>query len=178
MQHADGCAADHRLEDAVQAALATYGLLAITPQPGKFTILASFVLHDQILDRLKVISLGTGSKCLPAARLPMCGDALHDSHAEAIARRGFTRWILEEIRRDQQGVRSDWLYAPEKSIYALKNDIYVYLYVSTVPCKKNFASCAFPSFTVTQVAMLQRDYSPLSRIPTWPRLKTRLHGQS
>ncbi|KZV71413.1 hypothetical protein PENSPDRAFT_577733 [Peniophora sp. CONT] len=134
MQHADGPAVDSRLEDVVKAALNTYRSLAFTLQPGKFTILASFVVHHRNRDVLKVISLGTGSKCLPTERLPACGDALHDSHAEVIARRGFIRWLLEEIRRDQQSIPSEWLSGSGESGYALRDDVHVYLYVSTVPC--------------------------------------------
>ena len=45
-------------------------------------------------------SLATGTKCLPASALKQArGKVLHDSHAEILALRGFSRWILEEIGR-------------------------------------------------------------------------------
>mgnify|MGYP002718872709 CR=1 FL=1 len=49
--------------------------------------------------RVIPVSLGTGVKVLPANRLPPLGDAVHDSHAEVLARRGFVRWLLDEGRK-------------------------------------------------------------------------------
>jgi tRNA-specific adenosine deaminase 1 len=93
------------INDVVSATLSQYAQLPFAPQPGKYTVLASFALHDDS-DRARtaavprLLSLGTGAKCLPTCRLPQRGDALHDSHAEVIARRGAVRWLLEEVQRD------------------------------------------------------------------------------
>ncbi|KAF8488931.1 hypothetical protein F5888DRAFT_1750230 [Russula emetica] len=46
----------------------------------------------------QLLAGGAGVKCLPTSCLPVRGDALHDSHAEVIARRGAIRsWLLEEV---------------------------------------------------------------------------------
>ncbi|KAI0069181.1 adenosine deaminase/editase [Artomyces pyxidatus] len=120
-------------DDIASAALLVAASLPYKPQPDKFTILASFVLESRTSGLVKVISLGTGSKCLPSGRLPPRGDALHDSHAEVLARRGAVRWLLEEILRDTRQP-SDWVDRRTDGMYDLKDDIILYLYVSTVPC--------------------------------------------
>ncbi|KAI0637911.1 hypothetical protein C8Q77DRAFT_1048613 [Trametes polyzona] len=109
--------------------------LNFKPPDGQFTILAGFVLRSP--EQLKVISLGTGSKCLPASRLPRGGDALHDSHAEVLARRGAIRWFLEEIGRfcsNDLPYSSPWLERGVDGIFFLRNDVKLDMYISTVPC--------------------------------------------
>ena len=111
-----------------------YSSLAVKIPPGQYTILAAFVLTCP--SAAKVISLATGSKCLPTTRFPRMGDALHDSHAEVLARRGAVRWLMEEVRRasaSQQG--SAWLLKASDGKYSLQDGVHTHLYVSTVPCK-------------------------------------------
>ncbi|KAK0467884.1 uncharacterized protein EV420DRAFT_432982 [Desarmillaria tabescens] len=107
----------------------TYASLRISPPDGKFTIFASFFLTDQ--RRTKVISIATGTKCLPTSRLPTQGEALHDSHAEVLARRGAIRWFMEEILRQ---TASDWIVRRASGKYALRDGVTLNLYISTVPC--------------------------------------------
>ena len=133
----------------VSATLTQYSSLPFAPQPGKHTVLASFALHDTRSGRVRLLSLGAGVKCLPASRLPVRGDALHDSHAEVIARRGAIRWLLEEVQRDalQAQAQNDpssstpaskaesaWVCARDDGLYALRDDVHLWMYASTVPC--------------------------------------------
>ncbi|KAI0356529.1 hypothetical protein OH77DRAFT_1477651 [Trametes cingulata] len=109
--------------------------LNFKPPEGQFTVLAALILRTT--DELKVVSLGTGSKCLPATRLPKNGDALHDSHAEVLARRGAIRWLLEEIGRQcSQGppYTSRWLTRNEDGQFALREGVNLDMYISTLPC--------------------------------------------
>ncbi|KAH9983470.1 adenosine deaminase/editase [Russula compacta] len=123
------------INDVVSAALSQYASLPFAPQPGKFTVLASFALNSPRSGRTGLLSLGAGVKCLPASRLPVRGDALHDSHAEVIARRGAIRWLLEEVRRDAQAPGSSpWVRARPDGLYALRDDVHLWMYASTVPC--------------------------------------------
>jgi tRNA-specific adenosine deaminase 1 len=79
-----------------------------------------------------LISLGTGVKVLPAARLPPLGDTLHDSHAEVLARRGLRRWLLAEATRVLGGEASVWVIQ-DKEKFALAPGVQVWLYVSALP---------------------------------------------
>lgn len=118
------------LEDVWQT-LATRSLRFF--RPGQYTILAGIVLSNGDRD-YKCISLGTGSKCLPQAHLPHAGEALHDSHAEVIARRGAIHWFLREMCQSNE-YKSQWLlYSPDDRRWHLKESVQVHMYVSTLPC--------------------------------------------
>lgn len=144
------------VDQIVSVTFASYAALSFRPQPTKFTILASFVLvhHADLPEtsRIQVISLGTGSKCLPENRLPVSGDALHDCHAEVLARRGAIRWLAQEVMRDysvdskesdnsqeesKSQCRSLWICREsyDNGKYRLRDGVKLVLYVSTVSCK-------------------------------------------
>ncbi|OSX59308.1 hypothetical protein POSPLADRAFT_1150023 [Postia placenta MAD-698-R-SB12] len=120
---------------------------------GKYTIVASFVLSRR--KALKVISLATGSKCLPTEKFTEEGDALHDSHAEVLARRGAQRWFLEEIQRISSGEHdSPWVRKTTDDMFELLDNVEITLYISTVPCGD--ASTRFlASFQDTEMAALK-----------------------
>jgi tRNA-specific adenosine deaminase 1 len=70
------------------------------PQEKEWTTLAAIVMDlgshtnsksNEIQRNLKVVAIGTGSKCLSESRLGKDGTFIDDSHAEIIARRGFIR---------------------------------------------------------------------------------------
>jgi len=84
----------------------------------------------------KVISLGTGSKCLPTVLFSPRGDALHDCHAEVLARRGAIRWFLEEIERYHDSGGSEWIARDRDGDckYTPKDGVHIHMYISTVPC--------------------------------------------
>ena len=136
----------------VSATLSQYSSLPFAPQPGKHTVLASFALHDTHSGRVQLLSLGAGVKCLPASRLPVRGDALHDSHAEIIARRGAIRWLLEEVQRDAQAQgqneHSAWVYARDDGLYVLRDNVHLWMYASTVPCTL-LRAFIYPTFPFT-----------------------------
>lgn len=64
----------------------------------EWTVLATISLVFPSTSEVRCVSLGTGVKVLPANRLPPLGDAVHDSHAEVLAKRGFVRWMMEEAK--------------------------------------------------------------------------------
>ncbi|KAI0796491.1 adenosine deaminase/editase [Abortiporus biennis] len=117
----------------VEHVQALYTSLAFKPPPQKWTILAAFVLTNIDTGALKVISLASGSKCLPATRLVKEGDVLHDSHAEVLARRGALRWFLEEVQRSMD-TKSEWLRHLNDGLLSLAQDVQLVLYVSMAPC--------------------------------------------
>ncbi|KAF8450872.1 adenosine deaminase/editase [Boletus edulis BED1] len=116
--------------------LSKFHSLNHTPSNGTYTILAAFVLSCSDPDlRTQIIALATGCKCLPKDRLPEQGDALHDSHAEVLARRSALRWFLEEIGRYVvRGCHSPWLTRDSDGMFRLKHGVGVTMYISTPPC--------------------------------------------
>lgn len=109
-----------------------YATFRFSPPSGQYTILAAFVLENASADH--TISIGTGSKCLPTAQFSVTGDALHDSHAEVLARRGAMLWLYEEMDRHENS-GSAWIELGSHGKYRLKVGTQLYLYVSTVPCQ-------------------------------------------
>ncbi|KAI1488386.1 hypothetical protein F5X96DRAFT_85592 [Biscogniauxia mediterranea] len=63
--------------------------------------LSGIVAQD---NKFRCISLATGMKCLPSAKLPQArGNVLHDWHAEVLAIRAFNRFVLDECKALAQG---------------------------------------------------------------------------
>lgn len=115
-----------------------YSSFGFTPQHSQYTVLASFFLICSGTTDIKIISLGTGTKCLPANRLSPRGEIVNDSHAEVLARRNASLWFLEEIQRicSVHTYHSPWLdVVCFDGRYALRDGVKLYLYISTIPCK-------------------------------------------
>ncbi|KAH9843974.1 uncharacterized protein C8Q71DRAFT_793601 [Rhodofomes roseus] len=159
------------------SALDLYSTLSLKLPPNQYTILAAFILTSS--DALQVISLATGSKCLPTERFAKEGDALHDSHAEVLARRGAVRWLMTEVRRaSAKQQESAWLRRNLDGKHALKHGACLQLYVSTVPCGD--ASTRFlASFQDAEMAAL-KDSSQFPELPPGAASRGRnnysLHG--
>ncbi len=71
------------------------------PRAGsEWTVFAAIVVKTQgggDGGPLRVLSAGTGSKCLGASELSAEGDLVGDGHAEVVARRGLVRFLLREM---------------------------------------------------------------------------------
>ena len=114
---------------------AVYTSLRFKPPIGQYTILAGFILVSP--EELHVISLATGSKCLPANRLSRRGEAVNDSHAEILAKRGALLWFFDEIHRVENRSSeepSHWLEKRPSGRYQLRHTVHIHMYISTVPC--------------------------------------------
>ena len=121
-------------DSVVRATLNLYSTLKFRPtNPAQYTILSSLTLVHRT-GSITPISLATGSKCLPATRLSANGDAVHDSHAEVLARRGAIRWLMEEICRSTQR-SSEWLERKKTGKWGLKTGVSLHMYISTLPCE-------------------------------------------
>ncbi|KIK99701.1 hypothetical protein PAXRUDRAFT_30345 [Paxillus rubicundulus Ve08.2h10] len=116
--------------------LQKYRALNHRPTNGAYTILAALALTFPSPGvSFKIIALATGCKCLPKDRLPQQGDALHDSHAEVLARRCALRWFLEEIGRYvSRDAQSQWLTRDHEGMFSLKEGVRMIMYTSTPPC--------------------------------------------
>ncbi|RDB20535.1 tRNA-specific adenosine deaminase 1 [Hypsizygus marmoreus] len=156
------------IEDHVDSILTIYASTSFKPPSSQYTVAASFYLTHPTSPNTKVISIATGTKCLPTVRLPLKGEALHDSHAEVLARRGATRWFLEEIGRCQGSsdsrFQSNWIYQTSAGgKYDIREGVKVHLYISTVPCGD--ASMRFLAAVQDEEMAALKDstvYAPLS----------------
>lgn len=127
---------------AISTIVDTYSVLAYRPHGSAWTILASFFLSRKpnislgTSGEIKVISLATGTKCLPTSRLSNRGELVHDSHAEVLARRCALRWFMEEVHRisSDGSSKSAWITQTSDGKYGLQVGVELNLYVSTVPC--------------------------------------------
>jgi tRNA-specific adenosine deaminase 1 len=141
---------------AVSTILHTYSVLEYQPHGAAWTILASFFLSRKpdislgTSGEIKVISLATGTKCLPTSKLSNRGELVHDSHAEVLARRSALRWFVEEVQRvsSNGSFQSAWITQSSDRKYVLQVGVELNLYVSTVPCtpsiKLSFSSSSDP----------------------------------
>lgn len=99
------------------------------PTNSQWTILSCIIEYNSLKDSLKVVSLGTGSKCLGRTQMSTKGDKINDSHSEVIARRGFIRYIYEEIMN-----KSTFLYDSEKNMFCKKDHISYHFFSTQTPC--------------------------------------------
>lgn len=93
-------------------------------------------------DAVSVVALATGSKCLSASGLRQDGRALHDSHAEVLARRSFIHFLQSQLllcNELGESAVSDGNCILAKSPrddgrYCLKDGVSLHLFVSQAPC--------------------------------------------
>ena len=125
------------IDDIVQLILDSYAKL---PKKGKpcldkkeWTVLSAFVLQrpDQ---GLKVVALGTGTKCLGQNEVSSKGDLVHDSHAEVIAKRAFVLYLIEEVHVAFKGHENSIFEVDKSKKARLKNDHIFHFYSSFPPC--------------------------------------------
>ncbi|CAH0385929.1 unnamed protein product [Bemisia tabaci] len=85
---------------------------------------------------LKVVSLATGSRCIGKSRLNATGTLVHDSHAEVLARRGFLRYLYEQIEMFQRRGTSDVIEESNFTIekFKLKDSVEFHFFSSHIPC--------------------------------------------
>lgn len=105
------------------------------PQGREVTVLAAFLISSPTKE-LKVVALGTGTKCIGRSRLSSRGDVVNDSHAEIIARRALLRYFYSEIQRDDVTNSFFQLEADVfgRGKYKIRQGWQLHLYISQLPC--------------------------------------------
>jgi tRNA-specific adenosine deaminase 1 len=92
---------DKSTADVVSAILAVYDKLPVggKPRDDEYTVLAAIVAVSDTTGEHLVVSLATGTKCIGRDFHNKNGCLLSDSHAEVVARRGFIRYLYEQLRK-------------------------------------------------------------------------------
>jgi len=102
------------------------------PKPNEWTVLSGVVKSNKDED-LEVISLGTGSKCLSMTQMSPEGNVLNDSHAEVLARRGFIRYLYEQIELSTEKKDSILSKNPDGK-FTLTSGVHFHFFSSQTPC--------------------------------------------
>ncbi|KAK7469601.1 hypothetical protein BaRGS_00036391 [Batillaria attramentaria] len=122
------------------------------PQTGKeWTLLAAVVLHNTnnqacLSAEMKVVAMGTGSKCLGQSKMSTTGEVVNDSHAETVARRAFVLYLYEELQAAYLGSNSEVFTSPSPqsgSRCTVKAGIHFHFFTSHTPCGD---ASIFPKF--------------------------------
>lgn len=103
----------------------------------KWKVLSGIVMTtDEDMEKMTVVGVSTGTKCISGEHISMNGAALNDCHAEIISRRCFKDFIYSQIEKFCQGdVHEDCiLIRRESGGFELKPHVKFHLFISTAPC--------------------------------------------
>ena len=118
---------------------ACYGQVQSTvdyPQPGR-KVIAAFVMEDMSSGEMKVVSIGSGTRCITGDNMSLEGCVVNDSHAEVIARRSLIRFFYKQLLIFYGGVSSNSVFTAsegQSSLLHVKENLKFHLYISTAPC--------------------------------------------
>ncbi|KAF6073822.1 adenosine deaminase RNA specific [Phyllostomus discolor] len=99
-------------------------------------ILAAIIMKKDSDDLGVVVSLGTGNRCVKGDSLSLKGETVNDCHAEIISRRGFIRFLYNELMKYSPQTAKDSIFEPVRGGEKLqiKKTVSFHLYISTAPC--------------------------------------------
>jgi len=106
----------------------------IAPHPlfAKWKVIAGIAVTTP--EECHVISLASGTKCVNGVQISLQGHTVNDCHAEVLARRGFVRYLYEQLTLVIQGHQSLILQATVNGGFELRPEVDVHLVISTSPC--------------------------------------------
>ncbi|KAJ2063455.1 hypothetical protein GGI17_001671 [Coemansia sp. S146] len=109
----------------------------------EWTVLAGFVIEDtrpETSERFTCVALGTGLKCLHSEQLRPFGDAVHDSHAEIVARRALVVYLMNQLQLSMATAPCEmpkiFNLQPGSTKYrfGVHGQLQLHLYTSQCPC--------------------------------------------
>ncbi|XP_046549204.1 tRNA-specific adenosine deaminase 1-like [Haliotis rubra] len=121
-----------------------YGYYKSLPKTGKpamgreWTLLSAVVMTTQTETgfSMKVVAMGTGSKCIGKSKMSKAGDIVNDSHAEIIARRSFLCYLYEDLRVVYGGGQGEVFLPPQDGCHRckVKPGVHFHFFTSQTPC--------------------------------------------
>ncbi|KAJ6638122.1 Double-stranded RNA-specific editase Adar [Pseudolycoriella hygida] len=105
------------------------------PTYKSYKVLAGIVMTTEdgtSLENAKVVSIGTGTRCMYNVKEDDQGLVLHDMHAEVLARRNFVRFLFDQLKQLEDKKSSIFL-SNGKEIQ-LKEGIGFHMYINAIPC--------------------------------------------
>uniref|UniRef100_A0A8C5QGG3 Adenosine deaminase RNA specific n=2 Tax=Leptobrachium leishanense TaxID=445787 RepID=A0A8C5QGG3_9ANUR len=98
-------------------------------------ILAAIIMKKDSDDMGTVVSIGTGNRCVKGEELSLKGDTVNDCHAEIISRRGFIRFLYDQLVKFNPEMPEDSIFEEaEGSLLRVQPNVTFHLYISTAPC--------------------------------------------
>jgi tRNA-specific adenosine deaminase 1 len=100
------------------------------PKVGEeWTVLSAIVELNGKSNNLKVVTMGSGTKCLNSLQLSSKGDVINDSHAEVMARRGFLRYLLDDMVMQQS-----FKFNATTNYFDLDENLSFHFFTTHAPC--------------------------------------------
>lgn len=109
------------------------------PQPGR-KVIAAFLMEDVLSGEMKVVSMGSGTRCITGDHMSLEGLVVNDSHAEVIARRSLMRFFYKQLFAYHQVSADDvdTIFVQDQNsnpgVLRVKENLKFHLYISTAPC--------------------------------------------
>ncbi|KAM9294601.1 double-stranded RNA-specific adenosine deaminase [Gastrophryne carolinensis] len=98
-------------------------------------VLAAFIMKKNADDLGTVVSIGTGNRCVKGEELSLRGETVNDCHAEVIARRGFIRFLYDQLLKyDPKNLESSIFQEAPNNLLRVQPGVTFHLYISTAPC--------------------------------------------
>jgi len=161
--------------DPTPTILRHFDSLRYAPPKASFTVLAAFFLTSESEEEkkkendtnngdVKIIGMATGTKCLPTKIYSRIGDAVHDFHAEVVARRCAVRWLLQEMANET----SEWLVTTDECgrSWSLRQGVSLGFYTSELPCM--YTQTPLETFRNSCSQGRRRSIDPGDRAPPAP----------
>ncbi|XP_066464878.1 double-stranded RNA-specific adenosine deaminase [Eleutherodactylus coqui] len=98
-------------------------------------ILAAIIMKRNSEDLGTVVSIGTGNRCVKGEELSLHGETVNDCHAEIIARRGFIRFLYDQLMKYNNDTSGESIFKEtEGNMLRIRPGVTFHLYISTAPC--------------------------------------------